>query len=77
MPTLWTGAVRVQGPTAIALVGSLEEIASTILDYKAIGISQFILSGWPKLEEMVYFGQAVLPVIRKKECGMTPKLAIA
>jgi alkanesulfonate monooxygenase len=76
-PTLWTGAVRVQGPTAIALVGSPEEVASAILDYKAIGISQFILSGWPKLEEMVYFGQAVLPVIRQKELEMASGLAIA
>lgn len=66
-PHLWTGAVRVQGPTAIALVGSPEEIASTIIDYKSIGISQFILSGWPKLEEMIYFGREVLPVIRQKE----------
>jgi alkanesulfonate monooxygenase len=69
-PTLWTGAVRVQGPTAIALVGSPEEVASAILDYKAIGISQFILSGWPKLDEMVYFGRAVLPIIRQKEHEM-------
>jgi alkanesulfonate monooxygenase len=66
-PNLWTGAVRVQGPTAIALVGSPEEIASKILDYKSIGISQFILSGWPKLDEMVYFGQEVLPLIRQRE----------
>jgi alkanesulfonate monooxygenase len=66
-PNLWTGAVRVQGPTAIALVGSPEEIASTILDYKSVGISQFILSGWPKLDEMVYFGREVLPLIRQKE----------
>lgn len=66
-PTLWTGAVRIQGPTAIALVGTAEEIASAILDYKKIGISQFIFSGWPKLEEMVYFGRAVLPLVRQKE----------
>ena len=66
-PTLWTGAVRVQGPTAISLVGSPEEIAAAILDYKQIGVSQFIFSGWPKLEEMVYFGRAVLPLIRQKE----------
>jgi alkanesulfonate monooxygenase len=66
-PTLWTGAVRVQGPTAIALVGSPEEIAAAILDYKQIGVSQFIFSGWPKLDEMVYFGRAVLPLIRQKE----------
>ena len=66
-PTLWTGAVRSQGPTAIALVGAPEEIASAILEYKAVGISQFIFSGWPKLDEMLYFGRAVLPIIRQKE----------
>jgi alkanesulfonate monooxygenase len=76
-PTLWTGAVRVQGPTAIALVGSPEEIASAIIDYKAIGISQFIFSGWPKLDEMVYFGRAVLPIIRQKEYEMASETGVA
>lgn len=66
-PTLWTGAVRFQGPTAISLVGSPAEIADAFMEYKEIGISQFILSGWPKLEEMIYFGQEVLPCIRQRE----------
>lgn len=66
-PTLWTGAVRFQGPTAISLVGSPAEIADAIMEYKDIGISQFILSGWPKLEEMIYFGQEVVPIIRQRE----------
>ena len=76
-PTLWTGAVRMQGPTAIALVGSAEEVASAVLDYKAIGVSQFILAGWPKLDEMIYFGQAVLPLVRQKECEIASGLAVA
>lgn len=76
-PTLWTGAVRMQGPTAIALVGSTEEVASAFLEYKAIGISQFILAGWPKLEEMVRFGREVLPLIRKKELELASSLAVA
>lgn len=66
-PSLWTGAIRMQGPTAIALVGSSKEIASAILEYKSIGVSQFIFAGWPKLEEMLFFGREVLPVIRQKE----------
>jgi alkanesulfonate monooxygenase len=75
-PALWTGAVRAQGPTAIALVGSPEEIASAILDYKKIGISQFIFSGWPKLDEMIYFGQAVLPLVRQKEQELSAEAAV-
>jgi len=45
-------------------------VASAILEYKKIGVSQFIFSGWPKLDEMVYFGRAVLPLIRQKEQEM-------
>jgi len=66
-PYLWTGAVRHLGAPAIALVGSPEEIASAIMEYREAGVTQFIFSGWPKLDEMIYFGQEILPLIRKKE----------
>jgi len=69
-PYLWTGAVRHIGAPAIALVGSPEEIASAIMEYREVGITQFIFSGWPKLDEMIYFGQEVLPLIRKKEMAL-------
>lgn len=69
-PYLWTGAVRHIGGPAIALVGSPEEIASAIMEYREVGITQFIFSGWPKLDEMIYFGQEVLPLIRKKEIAL-------
>src|SRR5258706_3909637 len=52
-PYLWTGAVRSHGAPAVALVGSANEIASAIIEYKNVGVSQFIMSGWPKLEEML------------------------
>jgi alkanesulfonate monooxygenase len=48
-------------------VGTPEEVASAIMDYKAMGISQFIFSGWPKLEEMKRFGRDVVPLVRDKE----------
>jgi len=55
------------GAPAIALVGSANEIASAIIEYKNVGVSQFIMSGWPKLEEMLFFGKDVLPLVREKE----------
>jgi len=64
---LWTGAVRYIGPTALALVGTPEEVASALMEYRKVGVTQFILSGWPKLDEMICFGRNVLPLIRKKE----------
>jgi alkanesulfonate monooxygenase len=65
--TLWTGAVPVLGAPAISLVGSAEEIAEALLEYKAIGVTQFLFTGWPDLEEMSFFGQEVLPLVRARE----------
>lgn len=65
--TLWTGAVPVLGAPAIALVGSPEDVANAILEYKEMGISQFLFMGWPDAEEMVIFTRDVLPIIRSKE----------
>jgi alkanesulfonate monooxygenase len=66
-PYLWMGAVSTHGPATVCLVGSAEEVADAIMEYKMIGVSQFIFSGWPKLEEMAFFGKYVLPLIREKE----------
>ena len=66
---LWAGLVPFYGSSAITLVGSPEELAQAFLGYKAIGITQFIISGWPKLEEMVIFGREVIPLVRDVESG--------
>jgi alkanesulfonate monooxygenase len=64
---LWTGAIASHGAPAIAIVGSAEEVAAAIMEYKRTGVTQFIFSGWPKLEEMIIFGRDVLPLVRKYE----------
>lgn len=66
-PYLWTGAVPYLGAPSIALVGSAEEVANAMMEYRQIGISQFLLMGWPDLEEMAFFSEAVLPIIRARE----------
>jgi alkanesulfonate monooxygenase len=69
-PRLWTGAVRTHGAPAVALVGSYDEVARALIDYAQVGVSQFILSGWPKLDEMILFGKEILPRVRKLEAGL-------
>lgn len=64
---LWAGLVPFYGASAITLVGAPAELAAALLEYKRIGITQFIMSGWPKLDEMVIFGRHVLPLIRDAE----------
>ncbi len=66
-PYLWLGGLSAFGPATVCLVGSPQDLADAFMEYKQIGVSQFILSGWPKLEEMIFFGEQVLPLIRKKE----------
>ncbi len=66
-PVLWTGLVRSHGAPAIALVGDAQEIADALIDFKRAGASQFILSGWPKGESMRFFGEHVLPRVRRME----------
>jgi alkanesulfonate monooxygenase len=69
-PWLWTGAIAYLGSPAIALVGGAEEIASALMEYKQIGISQFLFMGWPDLDEMAYFGREILPLVREKELAL-------
>lgn len=69
-PYLWTGAVRVFGSSSLVLIGSPEEIADALFEYRDAGVTQFILSGWPKLEEMRNFGREVLPILRRREAAV-------
>jgi alkanesulfonate monooxygenase len=64
---LWAGLVPYYGSSAMTLVGSPAELAEVFLEYKRIGVTQFIISGWPKLDEMLIFGREVLPLVRRAE----------
>lgn len=68
-PYLWTGAVPYLGAPAIALVGSFQEVANAILEYRQAGVTQFLFMGWPDLEEMTLFGAEVLPLLRQREAA--------
>ena len=69
-PSLWTGLVSYYGPVWTTLLGTPAEIADALLGYKAIGVTQFIMSGWPELDEVGIFGREVLPLIREAESRM-------
>jgi alkanesulfonate monooxygenase len=64
---LWAGLVPYYGSSAITLLGSPGELCEAFMEYKSIGVTQFIISGWPKLDEMLIFGRDVLPLIRDAE----------
>ena len=64
-PNLWAGVGLVRGGAGTALVGSHEEVAERIAEYQAIGFDEFILSGHPHVEEAYWFGEGVLPLLRR------------
>ncbi|MFT4588753.1 MAG: alkanesulfonate monooxygenase, partial [Limisphaerales bacterium] len=66
-PTIWTGLVPLCGPVWATLLGTPREVADLLLEYRRIGVSQFILSGWPEIEEVARFGNDVLPLVREGE----------
>jgi alkanesulfonate monooxygenase len=65
--SLWTGLVPYYGPVWTTLLGTPEELAEAFLAYKRIGVGEFIISGWPEVDEVDTFGREVLPLVRERE----------
>ncbi|BBY47361.1 alkanesulfonate monooxygenase [Mycolicibacterium arabiense] len=65
-PNLWAGVGLVRGGAGTALVGSHTDVADRIAEYAEIGIDEFIFSGYPHLEELYWFGEGVVPVLRQR-----------
>jgi alkanesulfonate monooxygenase len=63
-PNLWAGVGLVRGGAGTALVGDPETVAERMREYMRLGISNFILSGYPHLEEAYRFAELVLPRLK-------------
>ena len=64
-PNLWAGVGLVRGGAGTALVGSHSEVAERIKEYASVGITEFVMSGVPHLEEAYWFGEGVLPLLER------------
>ena len=71
-PNLWAGVGLARGGAGTALVGSHEEVADRIAEYAELGISEFVLSGYPHLEEAYWFAEGVLPILAERGLASTP-----
>lgn len=65
-PNLWAGVGLVRGGAGTAMVGSHQQIADLIEEYRSVGITEFVLSGYPHLEEAYRFGEGVLPELTRR-----------
>lgn len=62
-PNLWAGVGLVRGGAGTALVGNPQQVADRIREYQALGIENFIFSGYPHLEEAHRFADLVMPLL--------------
>jgi len=60
-PNLWAGIGLVRGGAGTALVGDPDTVAARMLEYSALGIDSFILSGYPHLEEAYRVAELLFP----------------
>jgi alkanesulfonate monooxygenase len=72
--TIFTGFVPYYGPVWTTLIGTPRELADAFLAYKEVGVTQFILSGWPEVNEVEIFGREVLPLVRAGERQQKAKI---
>ena len=59
--TSTSGSIRLTALAAAALVGSPAEVTEKILQYRDLGLSAFIFSGYPHIDEAERFAELVLP----------------
>ena len=62
-PNLWAGVGLVRGGAGTALVGDPQTVADRIREYAALGIENFIFSGYPHLEEAYRLAELVFPLL--------------
>ena len=65
-PGLWAGIGLVRGGAGTALVGSYREVADLIAEYREHGFAEFVLSGYPHLEEAYWFAEGVRPELARR-----------
>jgi len=63
---LWTevAAAVGAGSNTTSLVGTPEQVAESLLDYYALGISTFLIRGFDPLDDATDYGRALLPLVR-------------
>ena len=65
-PNMWIGYSLLRPGPGTALVGSHEEVADRIAEFHELGIEHLVLSAQPHLEEAYWFGEGVMPLLRKR-----------
>jgi len=74
-PHLWAGIGLLRSGAGTALVGSPDQVAAAIEEYRSLGVETFVLSGYPHIEEALYTAELLFPVLGKASPAFTPRAA--
>jgi alkanesulfonate monooxygenase len=66
MPLRFHWNLPANGDSRDIVAGGHEEVANLIEEYASLGITEFIMSGYPHLEEAYWFGEGVLPILAER-----------
>lgn len=66
---LWNGISTVRVNCGTAIVGNPQQVADELTAYWRLGIDEFILSGYPHVEEAERVAKTVLPLVREVAAG--------
>lgn len=64
-PHLWNGISAVRVNCGTAIVGTPEQVSAELLEYWRLGVDEFILSGYPHVEECHRVAASVVPLMRE------------
>jgi alkanesulfonate monooxygenase len=79
-PNLWAGVGLARSGVGVAIVGNPEQVEAKLRAYQRLGVTTFILSGYPHWEECRRFGELVMPRLgdaRTKPTGATASAGVA
>lgn len=65
-PNLWSGLSAIRGGGAVTFVGTPEQVSDRLIEFIDAGVTSFILSGYPHLEEAKISGELLLPLVKQK-----------
>lgn len=71
-PNLWSGIGLVREGVGTAIVGDHDQVADRLTEYVEIGVNEFILSGYPHLEEATRVGEHVIPRVLQRTRTVLP-----
>lgn len=62
----WSGIGQIRKGAGTAIVGTPEQVREGLQEYIDAGVTHFVLSGYPHLEEAERFGNSVLPLFERR-----------